>query len=211
MRQYHINLVPNFDMNGSKMTEEHRKPTLSKYRHPGQNGASAMPRKKRVKSSPVKLWVIAVKALTTAQAAIHPDINREGRSLVMSMSGRYQLFLPHSPAATAILTGRNLAQDISHEQNRDACLILDSSDFQLPFEPVKSRNSNGISIKEIEPVHEPENGQNVHVKLPNKLDLGRVDLCMRACVVKSRLHFLNLGLSMRCLDCLLIIVRHNDG
>ena len=111
----------------------------------------------------------------------------------------------------AILTGRNLTQDISHEQNGNARLILVSCEFQLLLEPVKSRNSNGISVKEIEPVHEPEDGQNPYVKLPHKPDLGRIDFGMRSCVVKLRLYLLDLGFFMTCLNVLLVVGRHLEA
>lgn len=40
----------------------------------------------------MKLWVIAVNVLTTAQAAIHPDMKRDGRTLVISISRSHQPF-----------------------------------------------------------------------------------------------------------------------
>jgi hypothetical protein len=42
------------------------------------------------------------------------------------------------------------------------------------------------SIKEIEPVHQPKNRQNVEIKLPNKLDLSRVNFRIGPSVIKSR-------------------------
>lgn len=72
--------------------------------------------------------------------------------------------------------GGNATKDIANEKDRDTGGVLCRADLEIFFDIVEFGEGNGISVKVIEPVHEPKNGLWGCVRRP--VWCSRKDMCV---------------------------------
>lgn len=136
---------------------------------------------------PLKSLVTAVRVLTTAQRAMAPAMNSEGRIRVINMS-RIRVSESERGDLGKLLTAGDLPENISNKQDRNAGLVLCRGELELLLQIVKSSNGDCVAVKVVEPVHDPENGKDNPIKLADKLNLSRISFLVRSSVIHRREH-----------------------
>lgn len=83
-----------------------------------------------------------------------PDMNIDGRTLFRSMLlGTRGVLALAKGAELAELT---LSKEIADEEDGDTCIVLGSSKAKILVQTIQLAIDHGITVQEIEEVHDPE-------------------------------------------------------
>jgi hypothetical protein len=77
----------------------------------------------------------------------------------------------------------DLPQNISHKEDRNTRLILCGREVELFLKVIQPSDGDGIPIKIVEPIHDPEHGEDDPIQLANKSNFGGIGLAASACVI----------------------------